>query len=173
MKKSRMQGFTLMELMTVIVIIGVLLSIATLSMTEYMSRTKLRTTLYAIDGDIRQARWIAQCTATTCFIRFDTLVQSYTINDTQYAKLPDGVRFGVHPGVIGCPGDPDTPPPSDGISFDSPGHPNILNYYPTGAVVPAGTVYITDGKQTMAVRVARTGRPKLWHSNGGSKWTPL
>ena len=173
MRGKKIGGFTIVELMTVIAIVGVLLSLATISMAGYMSRTKLRTTLYAIDADIRQARWIAQCTVKTCFIKFDTSTNSYTSNGTQYTKFPEGVRFGVAPGVTGCPGAPTTSAPIDGISFDSHAHPNTLNYYPTGAVVPAGTVYITDGKESMAVRVARTGRPKLWQSSGGSKWAAL
>jgi hypothetical protein len=129
--------------------------------------------MYSIDADIRQARWIAQSMATACFIKFDTAASSYTINGTQYSKLPDGVRFGVDASVTGSPGAASTPPHVDGISFESSGNPNTLTYYPTGAVVPAGTVYLTDGSRTMAVRVARTGRPKLWLSNGGSSWTAI
>jgi prepilin-type N-terminal cleavage/methylation domain-containing protein len=173
MKVSRTAGFTITELMMVIAITGTLLSIATISSAAYIRSMKLRTAIYAVDSDIRQARWIAQCSAETCFIRFDASNGSYTINDTHFTKLPDGIRFGVAPGVTGCPGAPLTPPPSDGISFDSSGHQNTLNYYPTGAVVPGGTLYLTDGIQTMAVRVARTGRPKLWRTNHGNNWIAM
>jgi prepilin-type N-terminal cleavage/methylation domain-containing protein len=171
MRGNRASGFTITELVTVVAIMGILFTMAAISMVGYVNRTKLRTALYVMDSDIRQARWIAQGTANTCFIKFDTLANSYTINGTQYASLPNGIRFGVDPSVTGCPSAPSTPPPGDGISFDSSGHKDTLIYYPTGSVVPAGTVYLTDGSQTMAVRVARTGRPKLWFSGGGTKWT--
>ena len=34
-------------------------------------------------------------------------------------------------------------------------------------------VYITDGKETMAITVAITGRPKIWKSHGGHRWVSL
>lgn len=172
MGRHRTSGFTLTELMTVMAIGGILVSIATISMAEYISQAKLRTTIYSIDADIRRARWIARSTSSTCFIKFDTAANSYTINGTDLTKIPEGVWFGVDSSVTGSPGSPGTMPPADGISFGSSSNPNTLIYYVTGHVVPGGTVYITDGKQTMAVRVATTGRPKIWQSSG-SKWTAI
>ena len=166
MKKNN-RGFTLTELVVVIGIIGVLISIATISMAGYVKRTKLRTALYEIDGDVRQSRWIAKSRGTECYLQFDPATSSYTLNGVDRHILPAGVRFGIDPSVIGCPGEPSRRPPLDGITFGTSRHPNTLIYYPTGDIVPAGTIYITDGRQTMAVRVARLGRPKLWRSEGG------
>jgi prepilin-type N-terminal cleavage/methylation domain-containing protein len=173
MKSNNIAGFTMTELTVVVAIIGTILSIATISSASYIRSTKLRTAAFTVDADIRQTRWIAQRNATMCNVRFNVMDGSYTINESNYTKLPDGIRFGVAPGVTGCPGAPSTPPPADGISFDSSGQPNALHYYSTGTVVPGGTVYLTDGTQTMAVRVARTGRSKIWRSGGGSKWTAM
>lgn len=173
MKISRTGGFTIVELLMVIAITGMLLSIAIIGSASHIRNTKLQTAIYTVDSDIRRVRWIAQGTASACYIRFDVNGGSYTINNTHLTKLPDGIRFGAAPNVTGCPGAPSVSPPSDGISFDTSGHLNTLNYHPTGAVVPGGTVYLTDGVQTMAVRVARTGRPKLWRSNGGNSWAAM
>jgi prepilin-type N-terminal cleavage/methylation domain-containing protein len=171
--KSKIQGFTLIELLTVIAVIGILLSIGAFSLADYLKRTKLRTTVYTIEADIRRARWIARTSSTTCYLKFDTTSHSYTVNGADDTKMPEGIRFGADSSVTGKPRDSSAPPPADGLSFDSAGHANTLTYYATGFVVPGGTVYLTDGKKTMAIRVASTGRPKLWRSEGGSKWVPM
>ena len=170
MREKKSGGFTVTELMTVVAIMGILASIAMICTTEYTSRTKLRTTIHLIAAHIRQARLTAICTSKACNIKFDISANYFTINGTHNVMLPKGVRFGADPGVSGCPDAPYILPPADGVSFDSPGNPNTLTYHPTGLVVPAGTVYITDGKQTMAVRVSSIGRPKSWRSSGGSTW---
>ena len=173
MRKDRNAGFTVMELMIVVAIIGILVSIATASMAEFVSSTRLRTAVHLMASRIRQARLLAITTSSACFVKFDVLNNSYTLNGTQNALLPVGIRFGVHPEVTGCPGAPATKPPLDGTTFGNAGNPNTLIYYPTGEVVPAGTVYVTDGKRTFAVRVSSIGRPKLWRANGGKEWTAL
>ena len=173
MRKNRIGGFTLIELIVVVAIVGVLVSIASISMAEFISSTRLRTTAHAMAASIRQARLLAITRSHTCLVKFDVLNNFYTLNGTQNAYLPAGVRFGVHSEVTGCPGAPSTTPPLDGISFGNVGNPNTLIYYPTGEVVPAGTVYLTDGKQTLAIRVSSIGRPKLWRANGGKDWTAL
>lgn len=173
MHTSNDRGYTLIEILIVMAIIGVLLSIATSSMAEYIGQTKLRTTLMSLAGHVRHAGMTALGAPKPCTIKFDVVAGAYTFNDSQEVLLPPGVRFGADSGVTGTPGDSMTPPPKDGISFDSPGHANTLIYYPEGYVVPAGTIYITDGKRTMAVRVANTGRVKLWSYVGGNKWREM
>jgi prepilin-type N-terminal cleavage/methylation domain-containing protein len=173
MKIKKATGFTMIELLLVLAITGTLLSMSTIGYAAYIRSTKLKGAIYIIDAEIRQTRLLAQCSAKACYIRFDVDSHTYTVNGKSNTKLPEGIRFGVAPGVTGCPGAPSTLPPSDGISFESSGHPNTLSYYPTGAVVPGGTIYLTDGKRTMAVRVARTGRPKLWLSVGEKAWVAM
>jgi hypothetical protein len=103
-------------------------------------------------------------------MRFDPAANSYTA--TRTGENVDG-RFGIDPGVTGSPGSPGSKPPADGISFDSPDHQNTLIYYAAGHVVPAGTIYLTNGNETIAVRVANTGRARLWRSKGGNKWEEI
>lgn len=70
MKSDNMRGFSLIELMTVIAIVGALLSIAAISMAGYINRTKLKTAILAVEADIRLARWTAKGTGYACLIRF-------------------------------------------------------------------------------------------------------
>lgn len=173
MKELGRKGFTLMELMTVMVIMGTLCTIAFASMHEQLKRTILRNTVESVAADIRQARWLARSQSAPCTIIFDTDQQTYFISGAQNAALPEGIRFGVDPTVSGKPSDPYDAPPSDGVSFDSGTARNKARFFPTGTVAPTGSVYITDGKETMAITVAITGRPKIWRSCGGHKWVSL
>jgi type II secretion system protein H len=173
MRELGRKGFTLLEMMIVLAIIGTLCALALSSMHEYVKRTKLRNTAETVAADIRQARWKARMQSVPCTIVFDTDQQTYFISGSQNAILPEGIRFGVDPAVSGKPSDPYSTPPQDGISFDSGSVKNKARFYPTGTVAPTGSVYITDGKETMAITVAITGRPKIWKSCGGHKWVSM
>jgi prepilin-type N-terminal cleavage/methylation domain-containing protein len=172
MNMRRDNGITMTELMAVIVILGILFSIAYISYAGFVSRTKLRTSAFALDATIRHARWMALSTLRAHSIRFDTSDNSYVF-DGQRITLPTGLRFGISSNVKGCPGSPGQTPPADGISFGTSGTPNTLNYSSTGEVVPAGTVYITDQHHTMAIRVSSVGRPRLWRTDESGKWIAL
>jgi prepilin-type N-terminal cleavage/methylation domain-containing protein len=173
MNKLGAKGFTMLEMLTVIAVIGIVSFFALSTMHDYLERTKLRNTVETVAADIRQARWIARSRSATCTIVFDAEARSYLVSGAQHAMLPEGIRFGVDPTVSGKPSDPSTAPPEDGISFDSGGKKNQTRFYPTGSVSPTGSVYITDGKETMAITVAITGRPKIWKSCGGRKWISM
>jgi len=173
MKRSGQHGFTLFEMLTVLAILSVLTSIAVFTMRDHLMRAKLRTTIETIASGVRQARWQAQTQAQTCTMVFDTSTHTYAINGSQLAKLPEGLRFGVDPSVTGKPNDPYEAPPADGVSFNSGGRRDQTRFSPTGMVSPTGAVYITDGKETMVVTVAITGRPKIWRSCGGRRWVSL
>lgn len=173
MKITGAQGYTVFEMLTVMAIMGVISSLAFSTMHGYLERTKLRNTVETVAADIRQARWIARSRSTTCTVVFDADAGSYLISGAQHAMLPKGIRFGIDPTVSGKPSDPYTTPPEDGISFDSGGKRNQARFHSTGAVSPTGSLYITDGKETMAITVAITGRPKIWKSCGGHKWVSM
>lgn len=173
MRNIGRKGFTMLEMLTVLIVMGVLSSIALSAMHEYYSRTKLRNTVETVAADIRQARWLARTRSAPSTIVFDTASQAYVISGGQSAMLPEGLRFGIDPTVTGKPSDPYTVPPQDGVSFDSGSKKNLARFYPTGTVAPTGAIYITDGKETMAITVAITGRPKIWKSCGGHRWASL
>jgi prepilin-type N-terminal cleavage/methylation domain-containing protein len=173
MKKLGVKGFTFLEMLTVMAVIGIVSSLAISTMHDYFGSTKLRNTVETVAADIRQARWLARSRSATCTIVFDAEARSYLISGAHHATLPEGIRFGVDSTVSGKPSDPSTPPPDDGISFDSGGKRNQARFHPTGSVSPTGSVYITDGNETMAITVAITGRPKIWKSCGGSKWVSM
>lgn len=163
------KGFTLMELLTVMAILITLLGIASVAIAGYQQRTRLRTTTESIAADIREARWKARVSGDVCTVIFFPEARNYAVNGVLSMELPADIWFGVDPSVTGKPSQPYEMPPDDGISFDS-GRKNIARFYPTGTVSPTGSVYLTNGKETFAITVAITGRPKIWRSGGGKKW---
>ncbi len=173
MRNLGRKGFSMLEMLTVLMIMGVLSSIAFSAMHGYFARTKLRNTVEIVAADIRQARWLARTRSAPCTIVFDAASQAYVISGEKSSLLPEGIRFGIDPTVSGKPSNPYSAPPQDGISFDSGSKKNFARFFPSGTVAPTGAVYITDGKETMAITVAITGRPKIWKSHGGHKWVSL
>lgn len=170
MERGKYRGFTVFEMLAVLTIIGVVLAFTASSLNDFRERMRLRGAIEIIGAHLRQARWDARLKSTLSEVVFDVENGSYTINGTQTAALPRGIRFGADPSVTGKPGQPYSPPPADGISFNVGRSRNAARFYASGMVVPTGSVFITNGRETMAVTVAITGRPKLWRSHGGRKW---
>jgi len=173
MFKNDSRGYSLMEVIIVLAIIGVLFSLAFASMQEYAGSIKLRTAIETIAVDIRLARITAWSSRESCYLSFDPTNNSYTMNGSRYVKIPEGVRFGTDPSVKGKPTEPGEMPPADGISFESEGIKNRAHFHPKGTVIPTGALYLTNGKETMAITMTLTGRTKLWRSCGGKKWTVM
>ncbi|MDA8098794.1 MAG: prepilin-type N-terminal cleavage/methylation domain-containing protein [Nitrospiraceae bacterium] len=173
MDMREQKGVTFIEMLVVMAILCIVTAAGTLSLNEYAQRTKLRTAGEKVASALREARWIARTSGAMCTIKFDPSEGAYAINEMTEAKLPKGISFGADSSVTGKPSQPSDPPPADGISFGTGSSKNLARYYPTGTVVPTGAVYLTNGKSTIAVTVAITGRPKLWRSGGGNKWVPI
>jgi prepilin-type N-terminal cleavage/methylation domain-containing protein len=173
MFKTDSEGYSLMEVIVVLAIIGVLCSLAFASMHDYAGSIKLRAAIETIAVDIRLARVMAWSSRESCYLSFDPATNSYTMNGSRYVNIPEGIRFGTDPSVKGKPTDPGEMPPADGISFESEGMKNRAHFHPKGTVIPTGALYLTNGKETMAITVTLTGRTRLWRSCGGKKWTAI
>ena len=173
MRRRAMEGFTLMEVMMVLVILSILSTMAVASMRDFTRQTNLRSAIDMIAADIRLARLTTRTSAESSYIVYDPSTSSYTLNGARRVKLPEGVRFGSDPTVTGKPSQPYTAPPTDGISFESEGVKNQAHFSPKGTVIPTGAVYVTNGKEAMAITVSIAGRTRTWRSCGGKKWVSL
>jgi len=172
-KKMGNDGWTLLELMTVIALIGILAAFTDRSMQDYALSLRLQGAVDMIGTDIRKARHSVFTTSEPYHIDFEPTTGTYFVNDANRIKLPEGISFGTAPGVTGKPSDPYKAPPKDGISFKAEGGENRANFLTKGLVVPTGAVYLTNGRETMAITVSLNGHTNFWRSNGGSKWVEL
>ena len=172
-KRMGNKGWTLLELMTVIALIGILTGIASLSMLDYMMTVRLQSAVEMIGTDIRKARLTVFTRGEPYHIDFEPKNGTYLVNDSDRIQLPMGISFGIAPGVTGKPSSPYEKPPMDGITFKGEGKDNRAKFMPKSLVVPTGAVYLTNGRETMAITVALNGHTTFWRSNGGNKWIEL
>jgi len=172
-KQMGNEGWTLAELMIVIALIGIMAAMADWSMRDYALTVRLRSAADMIGTDIRKARHSVFVSKESYHIDFDPKTGTYIVNDASRIPLPKGISFGAAPGVTGKPSDPYKAPPTDGITFKAEGGENRAKFLPKGLVVPTGAVYLTNGRETMAITVSLNGHTTLWLSNGGNKWVEL
>ncbi len=167
------KGLSFLEVMTVMAILGILALIANTSMKDYLLTARLQGATEMILADIRQARFKVFTWGDPYHIDFDPKTASYLVNGTSRIKLPAGISFGAGAGVSGRPSDPYTAPPKDGVTFKGEGTENRAKFLPKGLVVPTGAVYLTNGRETVAITVALSGHTTAWRSKGGNEWIEI
>lgn len=165
---SAPKGFTMVELIVVIGIIGIIMTIAIPSFTATQQRARIRAGANEIAQDFRQIRERA--------LSFSQDFQITSPNSRQFqVALPGGgtklYRLGqttggnLQFGTTGAAGAP--PEDNDGIAggFDFPG--GVLLFESRGTATP-GVAYITDGKENYAVGVNSLGKIRVYKYDGGS-----
>jgi len=173
MKQIGNKGWTLMELMTSMAVVGILAMMAVQSMHGYVLTKRLQSAAEMIGMDIRKARLSVYTRGESYCIDFSPKTGTYLVNGQSRISLPPGISFGTAPGVTGKPSAPSEAPPKDGITFKAEGTENRAKFLPKGLVVPTGAVYLTNGRETMAITVTLHGHTTSWKSGGGSKWVEL
>ena len=173
MEKKGMQGFTLIELMVVVALLGILATFAHASFREVAGRAKLNGAIEMIGADIRKSRYESIMSGEHHQIDFNPAEGSYLIDEHDKVLLPQGVRFGADQDVTGKPNQAGDLPPADGVTFKGEGVENRAEFYPKGLVIPTGAVYVTNGDETMAITLYLNGHVRMWRSEGGNKWTLL
>ena len=158
------RGFTFLEIIIVLAIVGILSSLAVPDLSAFTGRLRLETAARSISTDLREIKIRSILDRSNYSINFDTANKLYNLPDRK-AFLPQGIRFGFGPDVLGPPGNPLKTPDADGVTFPS----NSANFYNQGTN-SIGTIYITnDENLTMAISISITGRVKIWQWEGG-KW---
>jgi len=162
------QGFTIIELMVVIGIIGIIVAIAVPSFIQMQQRARIRAGANEIAQDFRRIRERALSMSQTFRITSPT-VRQYQV------QHPDGntllyrlgqttggnLQFGTTSAVGAPPEDNDGTP--DGFDFPA----GTLRFESRGTAT-SGVAYITNGKEDYAVGVNPLGKVRVYKYDGGA-----
>jgi prepilin-type N-terminal cleavage/methylation domain-containing protein len=181
---KRQRGWTLIELATVLAVMGVLASMAWPSFDGLVSRLVLRSASMTVIQTLRTARHRAMAEGRAYEVVFDAVDNEYRVMPGLGAglgagvggaaplivALPARVRFGAAADVLGPPSAPTKPPPGTGVTFQQA----MVVFQPDGTLSPGpGTIYLTGqaglgerGASTMAISVNIAGHLRRYRWEG-------
>ncbi len=165
-KNLRHSGFTMIEMMTVIVVAGILVASGIFVLTRTGEHYRMRSTAMMLRQEMALSRQLAKEKGRAYGFVFgndkwhrvylsqsgDTVLESTT-------ELPGDLSFGVQSGVNKRV-DGSANPPASGIDFPD----GAVFFFKRGAT--PGELYITSGRETKAIEVNSLGNPRVYDWDG-------
>lgn len=150
---SAPRGFSLIEIMVVMVVGSILLSLAAVTFSSYNQRTAARRAAQVFSRDLTLARSHAVRGRERVVIRFDELASDYLVTtaagrDLAYRRFGVGGEFRLSAVDLVMPG--------DSLSFSSRGFADL-----TGLGKPLGTAIFTGGNVAYQVEFNSMGASKV------------
>jgi prepilin-type N-terminal cleavage/methylation domain-containing protein len=178
-RRTMQQGWTLIELVVVLAVIGLLSSMAVPSIDGLIARLVLHSTSMTMIQSLRMARHRAMAEGRAYAVVLDTAGEGYRVigggTPPNAVALPARVRFGAAGDVLGPPSHPTSTPPPAGVTFRQA----TVTFLPDGTISPGpGTIYLTGGSRggggttTLAISVTIAGHPRRYEWEGG-EWTAI
>lgn len=164
------KGFTLIEMMVVIVIIGIVIALAVPNFAGMQTKARMKAGAYEVAQDLRQIRERALSISRDYAVdRADarTYIVTSPEGNTYTYKLGGTTGGNLRFGATGATS---TPPEGHG---SIPG--NGFDFLPSGTLVfnarggaNSGVIYITDGKNNYAIGINSLGKIRVYRYDPGS-----
>lgn len=191
--RSSASGFTLLEILVILVIAMVFSIIAVATYQHSLSRSRLQTEAIALASQIEQAESLAKLNSNNSSIsqfrvRIDATNKTYIpemYNRTSSSwvtasaiaagsiKLARGINYGYGTITVSAPGQASsTPMQATEVRFNTRGMPSAKVTGGTSVAPPSpynNAVYLTDGRNYFAVTVNILGRVQVW-SYADNQW---
>ncbi|MCX7994891.1 MAG: prepilin-type N-terminal cleavage/methylation domain-containing protein [candidate division WOR-3 bacterium] len=170
------KGFTLVEMMVVIGIIGVIIALAVPNFAGMQRRARIKAAAQTLAQDLRQIRERALSKGIRHVITFDIPNRRYIVTYAQDTSIVQknyllgqttggNIIFGAIPGVTGRPPEGSLPAPGNG-GIDFPGNTLIID---ARGGATKGVIYITDRRESYAVGINTLGKVRVYRY-GNNRW---
>ncbi len=168
MLMNQKKGFSLVELMVVIAIIGIIAAISSLNLVTGLPKYRLKRASRDITSRLRQARSTAIKTNATVVIQFDTGRHSYSIDNKLYPAT-DGNTNNALSSYYGSGLSFDRGSYTSGNSVTFPGE--RVTFNSRGISPSLGSIYLSNNQGDVnKIAISRAGRIRLTKWYGGENW---
>ncbi|HWU76105.1 MAG TPA: GspH/FimT family pseudopilin [Rhodanobacter sp.] len=137
MKVARANGFTLLEMLAVILLVGIAAAAVSISVTQGLASARVRAASSELAGALRATRAQAIVQGTTRNFDVDTRANSYRNVKQQDVRLPKGLRVSISSAREDQPND----------------HTGRIRFFPDGSST-GGRITLQSGKRQWHVNVS-------------------
>ncbi len=137
MKASRAQGFTLLEMLAVILLIGIAAAAVSISVTQGLASARVRAASSELAGALRATRAQAIVRGQEQHFDVDTRANTYRNVKQQDVRLPKGLRLSITSAKDDQPND----------------HTGRIRFFPDGSST-GGRITLQSGKREWHVNVS-------------------
>ena len=165
---NQKKGFSLVELMVVIAIIGIIAAISSLNLVTGLPKYRLKRASRNITSRLREARSKAIKTNSTVIVQFDTDKNSYSINGKIYPDKGENTKNALSSYY------------GSGLSFDRGNykagssvtfHGKRVTFNSRGICPSLGSIYVSNNEGDVnKIAISRAGKIRLSRWYGGENW---
>jgi prepilin-type N-terminal cleavage/methylation domain-containing protein len=144
---TRKQGFTLIEVVIALAVVGILMAVSILALVPAVQRAKVRQATSVIAADLQYAQMIASRERRPIVMIVTTAVQAYMIRDRSGSTIYRTRQLG--------------PSTDYGIETLAVAPATAIEVFPSGVIPQTTTFTVTNDTYQRGVRITRAGHVRI------------